>query len=63
MCDQDGDGQIQFEEFAKMIFKHSGPPKVPKKPKTDALTKEEAAKILGTNEDDSDKQANKGLFV
>lgn len=38
MCDQDGDGQISFDEFARMIFRHSGPPKIVKKPKSKLLS-------------------------
>lgn len=46
MCDQDGDGQMTFDEFARMIFRHSGPPKVTKKPKTHLLTDTETAEIM-----------------
>ena len=46
MCDQDGDGQITFDEFARMIFRHSGPPKVVKKPTTKLLSPKEQEDIL-----------------
>eukprot|EP01083_Nonionella_stella_P086449 240173_1 len=26
MCDRDGDGQIDLEEFSRMVFRHAGPP-------------------------------------
>eukprot|EP00493_Phyllostaurus_siculus_P002485 UN02498 len=41
MCDQDGDGQIDEEEFCKMIFRHSGAPKASKKPPASKLTDQE----------------------
>ena len=46
MCDQDGDGQIAFDEFARMIFRHSGPPKVVKKPHSKLLSPKEQEEII-----------------
>lgn len=46
MCDQDGDGQITFDEFAKMIFRHSGPPKIVRRPQPKLLSPKEQHKIL-----------------
>eukprot|EP00484_Ammonia_sp_Unknown_P027402 CAMPEP_0197027614 /NCGR_PEP_ID=MMETSP1384-20130603/7490_1 /TAXON_ID=29189 /ORGANISM="Ammonia sp." /LENGTH=336 /DNA_ID=CAMNT_0042456481 /DNA_START=15 /DNA_END=1025 /DNA_ORIENTATION=+ len=46
MCDQDGDGQITFDEFARMIFRHSGPPKVIQKPKPSLLSPKEQDDII-----------------
>eukprot|EP01084_Bolivina_argentea_P089507 161502_1 len=46
MCDADGDGQITFDEFARMIFRHSGPPKIIKKPVTKLLSPKEQEDII-----------------
>ena len=42
------DGQIDEEEFCKMIFRHSGAPKASKKPPASKLTDQEQIEILGT---------------
>lgn len=28
MCDEDGDGQVSFEEFSHMVFEHTARPKI-----------------------------------
>jgi len=48
MCDMDGDGQITFDEFAELIFRHSGKPKMVEKPQSRLLSPEEQQKILST---------------
>ena len=30
MCDDDGDGQVSFEEFSSMVFEHTSRPKIEK---------------------------------
>jgi len=55
MCDQDGDGQVDEEEFCKMVFRHSGPPKASKRPRTDKLTDAEQLDILGKGKSGAEK--------
>lgn len=56
MCDQDGDGQIDEEEFCKMIFRHSGAPKTSKKPGASKLTDKEQIEILGKGKNGEEVQ-------
>jgi len=50
------DGQIDEEEFCKMIFRHSGAPKASKKPPASKLTDQEQIEILGKGKNAQEKE-------